>query len=152
MLKIFLIYTIISLLSFGKTIDGVETLPIFPAPTRYLLKSGTINSKIECNVIVPLEIISDIHIKALIYDNEEVEIHFELELNKKPERKNMYKINFSSKKIDIDKDGKIDTEIFVNKNILSQNIYDNIVKITGKNISKEGTHRKRVYITVEVND
>ena len=119
---------------------------------RKLLKVGNAQAKIEAEVIVPLEVISDIDIKALVVDDENLEIPFELELSRKPEANNMYKINFSSTKIDIDNDGIVDTEIFANEKISNKIIKDNYVKITGKNISKEGTHKKRVYITVEVKD
>lgn len=119
---------------------------------RKLLKIGTALAKIEAEVIVPLEVISDIDIKALVVDEENLKIPFELELSRKPEASNMYKIDFSSTKIDIDNDGVIDTEIFANEKISDKIIRDNYVKITGKNISKEGTHKKRVYITVEVKD
>ena len=122
-----------------------------PEIKRTLLKLGSVQVPIEAKVIVPLEVISDIDIKALVFDNENIEIPFEIELSRKPE-KDIYKINFTSTEIDIDNDGKVDTEIFINKRIGSKTITDNHVKITGKNITKEGTHKKRVYITVEVNE
>nr|WP_307776478.1 hypothetical protein [uncultured Cetobacterium sp.] len=126
-------------------VDGVVKI-------RPLLKVGAAVAKIQAEVVVPLEVISDVDIKALVVDDENLEIPFELELSRKPEAENMYKLNFSSTKIDIDNDGKIDTEIFASEKINDTTIRDNYVKITGKNISKEGTHKKRVYITVEVRD
>lgn len=120
--------------------------------TLKLLNSGTLDVELVAQVIVPLEVISDVHIKALVVDDENLEIPFEVELNRKPERIGIYSLNFSKTALDIDDDGVIDTEIFASQNINSKIIKDNYVKITGKNISKEGTHKKRVYITVEVND
>lgn len=120
--------------------------------TLKLLNSGTLDVELVAQVIVPLEVISDVHIKALVVDDENLEIPFEVELNRKPERTGIYSLNFSKTALDIDDDGVIDTEIFASQNINSKIIKDNYVKITGKNISKEGTHKKRVYITVEVND
>lgn len=120
--------------------------------TLKLLNSGTLDVELVAQVIVPLEVISDVHIKALVVDDENLEIPFEVELNQKPERTGIYSLNFSKTALDIDDDGIIDTEIFASQNINSKIIKDNYVKITGKNISKEGTHKKRVYITVEVND
>lgn len=145
---------------------GIPMLPLLPSiPTdkieqvengepiiRKLINSGVLEVSLKAEVIVPLEVISDIHIKALVVDNENLEIPFEVELNRKPEAAGIYRLNFSKTALDIDDDGIIDTEIFTSKNIDSKNIKDNYVKITGKNISKEGTHKKRVYITVEVND
>ncbi len=124
-------------------------IPIIPAsptehPTskRVLEKVATLMGKAECEVIIPLEIISDIEIKALVVDNENLNIPFDVELNKTPNKNNNYNINFSETKIDIDRDGNIDTEIYASKTIDSKLLKDNYVKITGKNISKEGTHKK----------
>lgn len=117
---------------------------------RKLIKSDSIRVDAKAKVFVPLEVISDIEVKTLVVDDEEITLPFEMELNKKPDTFYKYRFNLSNKEIDIDSDGKIDTVIYVNKNIDSKIIRDNYVKISGKNISKEGTHRKRVYITVEV--
>lgn len=144
----------------------IPMLPLLPAiPTdkieqgengesivRKLISSGVLEVDLKAEVIVPLEVISDVHIKALVVDNENLEIPFEVELNKKPEAAGIYRLNFSKTTLDIDDDGIIDTEIFASKNLDNKKIKSNYVKITGKNISKEGTHKKRVYITVEVND
>ena len=143
----------------------IPMLPLIPAiPTdkieqgengeiiRKLISSGILEVELKAEVIVPLEVISDVHIKALVIDDENLEIPFEVELNKNPEVAGIYRLNFSKTALDIDEDGVIDTEIFASKNIENKKIKDNYVKITGKNISKEGTHKKRVYITVEVND
>ncbi|ERT68956.1 hypothetical protein HMPREF0202_01123 [Cetobacterium somerae ATCC BAA-474] len=146
--------------------DFIPMLPLLPAiPTdkidqgengelivRKLISSGILEVELTAEVIVPLEVISDVHIKALVVDNENLEIPFEVELNRKPEAAGIYRLNFSKTALDIDDDGVIDTEIFASKNIDNKKIKDNYIKITGKNISKEGTHKKRVYITVEVND
>lgn len=144
----------------------IPMLPLLPAiPTdkieqgengesivRKLISSGVLEVDLKAEVIVPLEVISDVHIKALVVDDENLEIPFEVELNKKPEAAGIYRLNFSKTTLDIDDDGIIDTEIFASKNLDNKKIKSNYVKITGKNISKEGTHKKRVYITVEVND
>lgn len=146
--------------------ESIPMIPLLPAiPTdkieqvengdpivRKLISSGILEIELKAEVIVPLEVISDVHIKALVIDDENLKIPFEVELNRKPEAAGIYRLNFSKTALDIDDDGIIDTEIFASKNIDSKNIKDNYVKITGKNISKEGTHKKRVYITVEVND
>lgn len=155
MKKFLFIYFLIFFKGFGE----MPLIPLIPAsptehPTskRVLEKVATLMGKLECEVIVPLEIISDIEIKALVVDNENLNIPFDVELNKTPNINNNYKLNFSETKIDIDKDGNIDTEIYASKTIDSKLLKDNYVKITGKNISKEGTHKKKIYITVEVND
>lgn len=119
---------------------------------RVLEKVSTIMGKMEVDIIVPMEIISDVDIKALVIDDENLEIPFDIEFNKKPDIKNYYSLNFSSTQLDIDDDGIIDTEIFSPKFVNERVTKDNYVKITGKNISKEGTHKKRVYITVEVRE
>ena len=41
----------------------------------------------EVEVIIPLEIISDIEIQAMIIDDQEVEVPFEIEMNKEPDKK-----------------------------------------------------------------
>ncbi|MGL4866824.1 MAG: hypothetical protein ACRCZO_12165 [Cetobacterium sp.] len=106
----------------------------------------------KAKVIVPLEIISDIEIKALVIDNQKHEIPFQIELNRNPERKDYYRLNYTTTKLDIDDDGKEDTQIYSPKFINSKTIDDNKVIIDGSNITKEGVHRKRVYITVEIRD
>lgn len=151
------------LIAVGESVPTIPLLPAIPSDkveqgenaettVRRLISSGILDVVLEADVVVPLEVISDVHIKALIVDDENLEIPFEVELNKKPEAAGIYKLNFSKTSLDLDDDGVMDTEIFASKNIDSKRIKDNYVKITGKNISKEGTHKKRVYITVEVND
>lgn len=133
-------------------IDKVEEGENGKPSIRKLISSGVLDVDLKAEVIVPLEVISDVHIKALVVDDENLEIPFEVELSRKPEAAGIYRLNFSKTSLDIDDDGVVDTEIFASKNIDNKKIKDNYVKITGKNISKEGTHKKRVYITVEVND
>lgn len=164
-----IILTLCFLINFSilMAVEGfIPMLPLLPAiPTdkveqgengepiiRKLISSGILEVELKAEVIVPLEVISDVHIKALVVDDENLEIPFEVELNRKPEAAGIYRLNFSKTALDIDDDGVIDTEIFTSKNIDNKKVKDNYVKITGKNISKEGTHKKRVYITVEVND
>ncbi|MEG0235839.1 MAG: hypothetical protein RR523_04790 [Cetobacterium sp.] len=132
-------------------------LPFLPDGTeedensnRRLEKNFTVFLNSKVSVFVPLEIISDIEVNAVIIDEEEVSIPIEIELNRAPEKKDYYKLKFSETEIDIDKDGKIDTFIystpFINKKIID----DVIVNIKGKNISKEGDFNKKIYITIEV--
>ena len=164
-----IILTFCFLINFSVLIVAQESIPMIPMlpaiPTdkieqgengesivRKLISSGVLEVDLKAEVIVPLEVISDVHIKALVVDDENLEIPFEVELNKKPEAAGIYRLNFSKTTLDIDDDGIIDTEIFASKNLDNKKIKSNYVKITGKNISKEGTHKKRVYITVEVND
>lgn len=138
---------------------GVSFLPVYPHLEKNedneinnLLETKTVMLGMTTNVVIPLEIISDIDIQALVIDDQEVVIPFEIEMNKKPDKQNYYKINYSENKIDIDKDGKIDTFIYSNKYINSKIEKDNYVVIKGRNISKDGYHEKIVYITVETND
>lgn len=138
---------------------GVSFLPVYPHlekqennKTDYLLETKTIMLGMTTNVVVPLEIISDIDIQALVIDDQEVIIPFEIEMNKKPDKQNYYKINYSENEIDIDKDGKVDTFIYSNKYINSKIEKDNYVVVKGRNISKDGYHEKIVYITIETND
>ncbi|MGL4307401.1 MAG: hypothetical protein ACRCRV_00740, partial [Cetobacterium sp.] len=117
---------------------------------RTLEKNTSLYLESKVNIYVPLEIISDVDIEALVIDESQVRIPFEIELNRKPERENYFKLKYSENEIDIDKDGKIDTYIystpFLNKKIER----DNIVYIDGRNISREGEFEKIVYMTIEV--
>ncbi|MGL5568353.1 MAG: hypothetical protein ACRDB9_03825, partial [Cetobacterium sp.] len=74
--------------------------------------SYTINLDTKVQVVVPLEIITDVDIKALIIDDEQVTIPFELEMNKEPNKQNFYVLNYSETEIDIDEDGTVDTFIY----------------------------------------
>ena len=115
-----------------------------------LIKTNTIMVKSHVDVVVPLEIMTDIDIKALVIDDQKLEIPFEIELNKEPDKKDFYSLNFSETAIDIDNDGKIDTHIISPKYINKKVVDDNLLIIDGKNISVEGTHRKKVYINIEM--
>lgn len=117
-----------------------------------LEKTETFNLETKVNVIVPLEIISDVEIKALVIDDQKLIVPFELEMNKEPDRKNFYSLNYSETEIDIDGDGSIDTKIFSPKYINQKIVNDNYLHIDGANISKEGVHKKRVYVTVELRE
>ena len=162
MVKKIAIFLITSICAMAESIPMTPLIPAAPVikeenvngviKKRRILITDSVEARVKAQVIVPLEVISDVDIKALVIDDQEVTVPFQLELNKKPDRENFYKINFSQKEIDIDKDGRVDTTIYVNEKINSKIIRDNYVKIEGKNISKEGTHRKKVYITVEVDD
>lgn len=117
-----------------------------------LEKTATFYLDTKVNVVVPLEIISDVEIKALVIDDQKVVVPFELEMNKNPDKKDFYKLNYSETEIDIDQDGAIDTKIFSPRYINQKVVKDNYLHIDGANISKEGVHRKRVYITVELKE
>lgn len=114
--------------------------------------SYTINLDTKVKVVVPLEIITDVDIKALIIDDEQLTIPFELEMNKEPDKENFYILNYSETEIDIDGDGTLDTFIYSPKYINKKLVTDNYLFIDGKNISREGVHKKKVYITVELNE
>lgn len=119
---------------------------------RKLEKNTTVMLEEKVNVVVPLEIISDIEINALIIDDQKEKIPFEIELNKKPDKENYYKIKYSETNIDIDHDGKIDTKIYSPDFINSKIVKENYITIDGGNISKEGTHKKTIYMTIEVKE
>lgn len=114
--------------------------------------SYTIHLDTKVKAVVPLEIITDVDIKALIIDDELVTIPFELEMNKEPDKQNFYILNYSETEIDIDGDGILDTFIYSPKYINKKLVTDNYLFIDGKNISREGVHKKKVYITVELNE
>ncbi|MDX8336580.1 hypothetical protein [Candidatus Cetobacterium colombiensis] len=117
-----------------------------------LEKISTFHLETKVNVIVPLEIITDVEIKALVVDDAKVTVPFELEMNKAPDKKDFYKLNYSETEIDIDSDGAIDTKIYSPTYINEKVVKDNYLVIDGANISKEGVHKKRVYITVELKE
>lgn len=131
-------------------------IPILPAipndKERVPLETKTIIMGAYTEVVVPLEIISDIDIEAMVIDEQEIEVPFEIELNREPDKKDYYRVHFSEKEIDIDDDGQTDTYIYANEFLNSRIERENRVVIKGKNISKEGYHKKVVYITVEIND
>ena len=116
------------------------------------LETKTIIMKMETEIEVPLEIISDTEIQALIIDNQRAVVPFEIEMNKEPDKKDYYKLNYSETEIDIDEDGEVDTKIYSNEFINSKIEKENYVVIEGKNISKEGYHEKIIYLTVETHD
>ncbi|MBC2852025.1 hypothetical protein H5J22_11515 [Cetobacterium sp. 8H] len=114
--------------------------------------SYTIHLDTKVKAVVPLEIITDVDIKALIIDDEQLTIPFELEMNKEPDKQNFYILNYSETEIDIDGDGTLDTFIYSPKYINKKLVADNTLFIDGKNITREGIHKKKVYITVELNE
>lgn len=169
MKKLLGLFMLINILSFSNVI--LPTIPVIPntgntdidvpklpnqdkvekdGSIRKLLSNTTVMMESKLNVVVPLEIISDVDIKAMIVDDEKVEVPFSLELNKTPDLKDHYRVKYSEDKIDIDGDGKVDTYIYSPKFLNKRIIDDNMVVIEGANISKEGTHEKKVYMTVEV--
>lgn len=117
-----------------------------------LEKNYTAALESKLNVFVPLEILSDIDINAVVIDNEILKIPFDVELNKKPEKENYYKLKFTETEIDIDEDGQVDTRIFTPKFINQRIVKENYVEINGKNITKDGDYQRKIYITIEVGD
>lgn len=117
---------------------------------RVLEKIDTLMLKVETNVYVPLEIISDVEIEATLVDDQEVTVPFNIETNKEPDKKDYYKLKFSENEIDIDRDGVIDTYLYTTKYINSKISDGNFVNIKGGGISTEGTFYKKVYLTIEV--
>ena len=116
------------------------------------LEVKTIVMKMETEIVVPLEIISDVEIQAMVIDDQKVTVPFEIEMNKEPDKKDYYKLNYSETEIDIDNDGKTDTYIYSNEFINSKIEKDKRVEIQGENISKEGYQEKIIYLTIETHD
>lgn len=140
-------------------IPMIPILPAFPINMeadgeimRKPLETKTVILGMEVEVVIPLEIISDIEIQAMVIDDQEIEVPFEIEMNKEPDKRDYYRLNFSETELDIDDDGQNDTYIYSNKFINSKIEKDNKVVIKGRNISKEGYHQKIVYITIETYD
>ncbi|MCI6152127.1 hypothetical protein [Fusobacterium perfoetens] len=117
---------------------------------RLLEKTYTVMLEAKVNVFVPLEVITDINIEGTVVGDQILDIPFEIELNRKPEKENYYRLKYSENIIDIDNDGNPDTYIFSPKYINEKLSKDNFVRVYGSNISKEGTYKKDIYITVEV--
>lgn len=119
---------------------------------RKLQKTYTVALETKVNVFIPLEVMSDIDIEATIIGNQVAQIPFEIELNRTPEKKDYYSVKYSKNELDIDDDGQIDTYIYSPKYINERVSKDNYVKIFGEKISKDGMHKKKVYVTVEVGE
>lgn len=139
----------------------IPLIPIIPSlPTevedtdeegniRHLEKNYTIMVESKVNIFVPLEIVSDISVDALVLGDETVQVPFDIELNREPEKKDFYKIVYSQKELDIDNDGRIDTYIYSPEFANTRIISDNYVEVQGRNISKDGDYQKKVYVTIE---
>lgn len=119
---------------------------------RVLEKNTTVYLESRVKVFVPLEIMSDIDIEALVIDDQKLKIPFEIELNKVPEKQDYYRLHYSEKEIDIDSDGQIDTYIYSSPFINTRILKDNILYIDGEKISKEGTFKRKIYMTIEVRE
>lgn len=168
------LFLIINTLGIAESIPAIPIIPIKPPITegekpdnptlptedrveadgrvRKLEQNTTILMNVQLKVEVPLEIVSDVDIEAMVIDDMKLEIPFEIELNKKPDKQDYYKIKFSENKIDIDSDGQIDTTIYTPPYINTKIVKDNMVYIDGAKISKEGKHSRKVYMTVEVRE
>lgn len=135
-------------------------LPEVNKDKRYITKEGirelekvyNVYLDMKVNVYVPLEIVSDIDIYATVLGNEILEIPFDLELNRRPEKNNYYSIKYSDMVFDIDNDGEEDTYIYSPKYINERIETNNYVKIYGEKISNEGIYKKRIYMTVEIGE
>lgn len=157
---VFIIYIFIQILGICLANESYPDLPDTPKITPkeeveegWVLERNyiaVVDEKVK--VFVPLEIISDINIDAVVVDNEEVKIPFEIKLNKEPEKKDYYKLKFSETNIDIDNDGKVDTIIYAPKYINKRIVDESYVKIKGENISKDGDYQKKIYVTIEVEE
>lgn len=119
---------------------------------RKLEKNTTVMLQTKLKVNVPLEIISDVDVEAMVIDNQKIDVPFDIELNKTPDKQDYYRIKYSETEIDIDNDGQIDTTIFSPKFLNTRIVEDNIVHIDGERISKEGKHQRKVYMTIEVKE
>lgn len=123
---------------------------------RILEKTFTVMLQAKVKIFVPLEVLSDIDLKATVIDNQEITVPFDIVFNRNltEQEKTIYTLNFSETEIDIDGDGNIDTKIFYpkNLNIDGDVLTENYVVIEGSKITNEGKHKKTVYITVNVPD
>lgn len=152
--------TAVTIFSAENFVPMIPLLPAIPVAddtneektVRTPILTKTIMLNMEAEIVVPLEIISDVEIQAMVIDEQEIEVPFEIEMNKKPDKKDYYRLNFSETELDIDDDGTTDTYIYSNKFINSKIEKGNKVVIRGKNISKEGYHQKIVYINIEIHD
>ncbi|MGL4861581.1 hypothetical protein [Cetobacterium sp.] len=119
---------------------------------RKLQKTYTVALGTKVNVFIPLEVMTDIDIEATIIGNQIAQIPFDIELNRTPEKKDYYSVKYSKNELDIDDDGEIDTFIYSSKYINERVSKDNYVKIFGEKISRDGIHKKKVYVTIEVGE
>ncbi|MGL5725309.1 hypothetical protein [Cetobacterium sp.] len=116
---------------------------------RHLEKNYTIMVEAKVNIFVPLEIVSDINVNADVFGDQVVNIPFMVELNRAPEKLNYYKLKYSETELDIDNDGRNDVFIYSPEYINTRYVTDNYVQVHGDKISKEGSYKKSVYVTVE---
>ena len=75
-------------------IPMIPILPAFPSNMeadgeimRKPLETKTVILGMEVEVVIPLEIISDIEIQAMVIDDQEIEVPFEIEINKEPDKR-----------------------------------------------------------------
>lgn len=123
---------------------------------RILEKTFTVMLQAKVNIFVPLEVLSDIDLKATVIDDQKITVPFDIVFNRNltEQEKNIYTLNFSETEIDVDDDGNIDTKIYYpkNLNIDGDILTENYVVIEGSKITKDGKYKKTVYITVNVPD
>lgn len=172
---IFIVSVLMSTVSFSKDIiitlpngggvlppinsEDIPELPKLPTDDkieangiRKLEKNTTVMLQTKLKVNVPLEIISDVDVEAMVIDNQKIDVPFDIELNKIPDKQDYYRLKYSETEIDIDNDGQIDTLIYSPKFLNTKIISDNIVHIDGERISKEGKHQRKVYMTIEISE
>ncbi|MGL6063483.1 MAG: hypothetical protein ACRC0S_00090 [Fusobacteriaceae bacterium] len=116
---------------------------------RHLEKNYTVMVEAKVNIFVPLEIVSDIDVSADVFGEQVVNVPFTVELNREPERADYYKLKYSETELDIDKDGRNDVFIYSPEFINTRYITDNYVQVHGDKITKEGSYKKTVYVTIE---
>ena len=130
-----------------------STLPEVERPSA--LPMVDIEFEVDMNLFVylPLEIISKVFINGVVPDDEKVQFPFTLESNRVPERKDYYKLIYSTgKEFDLSGNGRIDTFInspeYVNSNIIT----DTYIEVHGDKLGADGIYRKTIYITIEIDD
>lgn len=141
--------------------EEIPELPFVPTIKEYMKEDNgyreleetyTVMLQTKVKVFVPLEIFSDIDLKATVIDDQKITVPFDIVMNREPKKDENYMLHFSETEIDIDNDGEIDTKIYAPTHIKSKIIEESYIEIEGSKITTEGKHNRRVYITVEVPD
>lgn len=109
-----------------------------------------VEMKVVANIIIPLQILTDLDIKSTVVDNQKLEIPFKLEMNKDP--KKTYKLSYTEKLIDMDDDGRVDVQIISPEYSSNRILENNKIVIYGEGIKNDGIYRKIIYMTVELKD
>ena len=126
-----------------------------------LIENGKeMTMKVQANIVTPLQIMTDLDVKATVVDNQKLEIPFKLEMNKydilqsinEDNPNKTYELSYTENLIDIDNDGKIDVEIISPKYSTGKVIENNKIVIYGQGIKEDGIYRKKIYMTVHLKD